>query len=459
MRILRHRVAGLLPRVPGLVWSSPSDLAEAFFARELAASPACFWLDAGTHADSGMSYLGTGEPVLDADVAAEARELRAVDPADTSVPLGLVGWLRYDRGPAQGVPIGGDLLRVDRAVAVDHAAKTVELIVLGESWTTALVRWRDRTEEILRSVTTPDGLVDASPPRGSRKLTDSTPSAGSSPPGSRPVVWHDSDVEYLAKIDACQRAIRDGDAYQLCLTTEARVPGAHDAGRIYRALRRSSPSHHGGFLRIDDTCLLSASPERFLSVTTRGVVRTRPIKGTRPRHPDPSRDAELAAGLATDPKERAENLMIVDLTRNDLIRVCEPGSVEVSELFRVETYPQVHQLVSEVRGRLAPGRHPVDVLEATFPAGSMTGAPKRRAIEILAGLEQRDRGVYSGAFGWIGADGGMELAMVIRSIVVDAAGASVGAGGGITSSSVPEAELAEVKLKAAALLCVLGDSP
>lgn len=456
MRILRHRVASVPSGVPGAV-TPLSDLAEVFFMRELAASSACFWLDAGLHADEGMSYLGAGEPVLGADVAAEARAMRPVDSLDGgSVPLGLVGWARYGRGPVQGEPIGGDLLRVDRAVTIDHRAGTVDLVALGSSWTGELAEWRDRTEDSLRFVATSDGAVPVSVPPGPGRVARDDSGVASSSSGSRQVVWRDSDVDYLAKIDACRQAIRDGDVYQLCLTTEACVAGEQDPVATYRTLRRSSPSHHGGFLRIGDTVLLSASPERFLSVTPDGMVRTRPIKGTRPRHPDPARDAGLAADLETDPKERAENLMIVDLMRNDLARVCEPGSIEVPDLFVVESYPQVHQLVSEVRGRLASDGHPVDVLEATFPAGSMTGAPKRRAVEILAGLEQRDRGIYSGAFGWMGADGGIELAMVIRSIVIDPAGATVGAGGGITWSSVPEAELAEVKLKAAALLRVLG---
>jgi anthranilate synthase component 1 len=187
-----------------------------------------------------------------------------------------------------------------------------------------------------------------------------------------------------------------------------------------------------------------------------GVVRTRPIKGTRPRATDPAEDARLAAELAADEKERAENLMIVDLMRNDLARVCPPGEVAVTELFAVESHPQVHQLVSTIEGRMRPGHDAVDAIGACFPAGSMTGTPKRRAIELLDELEGADRGVYAGAFGRLGPDGSADLRMTIRTLVLDGTGATIGAGGGITALSDPAAELAEVGLKARALLAAAG---
>jgi anthranilate synthase component 1 len=224
----------------------------------------------------------------------------------------------------------------------------------------------------------------------------------------------------------------------------------------YLALREASPTHHGGYLRFGDTALLSASPEQFLAVSPTGLVRTKPIKGTRPRGETVARDLELRAELEGSEKERAENVMIVDLMRNDVGRIAEVGSVEVRHLLAVESYAQVHQLVSTVEGRLAAGLTGVDAVAACFPAGSMTGAPKLSAMRILHGLEAGPRGVYSGCFGYFGLDGAVDLAMVIRSIVLDPDGASVGAGGGITALSVPEEELAEVRLKAAALLAALG---
>jgi anthranilate/para-aminobenzoate synthase component I len=258
-------------------------------------------------------------------------------------------------------------------------------------------------------------------------------------------------------ISECQKAIRAGDAYQLCLTNMWHSP--HQPGdplALWQRLRAASPSHHGGFLRLGDTTLLSTSPEQFIAIEADGTIRTRPIKGTRPRGPTPLEDAALAHELAENTKERAENLMIVDLMRNDVSRVAEVGSVRVPELLAVETYRHVHQLVSTVSARLRPGVGPAEVLDALFPAGSMTGAPKRSAMSILRRLEGGDRGIYSGAFGFIGDDGTTELAMVIRSIVIGPDGTSIGAGGGITVLSEPAAELAEQKLKASALIGALA---
>jgi anthranilate/para-aminobenzoate synthase component I len=282
------------------------------------------------------------------------------------------------------------------------------------------------------------------------EITSATTSA---PP---PPTWHDTPARYLAHIDACRDAIREGEAYQLCLTTEARIRGRFDALAVFDAVRASSATHHGGLVRIGDTALVSASPERFLEVTSDGLVRTSPIKGTRPRDARPDEDARLRGELVASEKERAENLMIVDLMRNDLSRVCELGSVAVTRLLEVESYAHVHQLVSTVEGRLRPDAGVVDAIAACFPAGSMTGAPKLRAIEVLDALEQRPRGPYAGAFGYLAADGSADLAMTIRTVVIDPDGASVGTGGGITSGSVASAELAEARLKAAALLAALS---
>jgi anthranilate/para-aminobenzoate synthase component I len=257
-------------------------------------------------------------------------------------------------------------------------------------------------------------------------------------------------------VKACQAAIVEGDAYQLCLTTEASVDVSPDPLATYLALRAASPTHHGALLRAGDVSLLSASPEQFLTVSPDGVVETRPIKGTRPRGVDSATDEALRDELESSDKERAENLMIVDLMRNDIGRISKVGTVGVTSLLAVESYAQVHQLVSTVRGELADGLDAIDAIAACFPAGSMTGAPKRSATLILDGLEQRARGIYSGAFGYVGLDGAVDLAMVIRSIVIDPLGSTVGTGGGITALSVPAEELEETRVKAAALLAVLG---
>jgi para-aminobenzoate synthetase component I len=456
---MRHRVRSTVYRR----WISP----ERAFLALIADAENAFWLDSGVGATRGMSYMGIGSRVfVPAPGESVLQFLRAELPAPQAAApgaaagfaLGWVGWLGYEwRGETQGVPLtrpsrypDAAFLYADRILAFDHAAKTVTLSALGELGSGTLEQWRTQVTTVLDDITLDD--ADTSP-------ADTNPSdtSAAGPPAQVPTVrWAYSDDEYLGMIAACQARITRGDAYQLCLTTEARVDIRPDPVRTYLALRSSSPSHHGGLIRVGGVSLLSSTPEVFLTITPDGVVRSQPIKGTRARGASAQEDAELRAELADSEKERAENLMIVDLMRNDLSRICRAGSVSVASLLRVETYAHVHQLVSTVVGQLAAECSGVDALAACFPAGSMTGAPKLGATQILDSLERRARGVYSGVFGYFGLDGGIELAMVIRSIVIDAEGASVGTGGGITALSVPAEELAEVKLKAAALLAVLG---
>lgn len=281
--------------------------------------------------------------------------------------------------------------------------------------------------------------------------------ARASDPESAPAQWRSGDGAYAAAVERCRDVIREGDAYVLCLTDTAEAAGVFDAIEVYRRLGASRAPVRGGIIDAGSHVLVSASPERFLSV--RGAtVSTHPIKGTRRRGGSPSSDRALAAALAADPKERAENLMIVDLMRNDLSRVCEPGSVRVDRFLDVETHAHVHQLVSTVSGTLAGGQGIWDAIVAAFPGGSMTGAPKLRAVQLLQRLEGGPRGFYSGCFGWIDRRGDAELAMTIRSVEMrrgDRPAATVGAGGGITIDSVAADEVAEKHLKAAALLDAL----
>ncbi|WP_157156383.1 anthranilate synthase component I family protein [Diaminobutyricimonas sp. LJ205] len=454
----------------------PVDPAAAFCTL-YADAPNSFWLDSSgpdhstggdehkhSYTATGMSFLGSSSTVVTADVdgvaelfdvlrsglAGHAGEIPA-DPESTAkspagFALGWVGWFGYEvRAVTLGDPVpqqprhpAAAFLWVDRLVAIDPTTGRTTLRALGERWDGELAAWRDATVEALRSPATP----------GEGTPVHTAPS------------WRYPDDDYLAMIGECQRAIADGDAYQLCLTNEvsvARGPGAApiDPVATYLALRASSPTHHGGLIRAGGTALVSATPERFLSVSPGGVVETKPIKGTRPRAAGPDEDRRLLQELLDSDKERAENVMIVDLMRNDLGRVCETGTVRVPALLQVESYAHVHQLVSTVRGRLRAGLDGLDAVASCFPAGSMTGAPKLAASRILSRLEQRARGVYSGAFGYLGVDGAVDLAMVIRSAVIDESGATIGAGGGITALSVPEEELAEVKLKAAAVLAAL----
>ncbi|MEZ5079015.1 MAG: aminodeoxychorismate synthase component I [Solirubrobacterales bacterium] len=262
-------------------------------------------------------------------------------------------------------------------------------------------------------------------------------------------------ARYLADIAACREALLEGESYEICLTNQVELEVEADPLDLYRRLRRANPAPFAAYLRFGELAVLSSSPERFLAVGRDGRVEAKPIKGTSRRDPEPAIDAMLAARLAADEKSRAENLMIADLLRNDLGVVCEPGSVEVPALSAVESYETVHQLVTTVRGRLRRGLGATDAVAACFPPGSMTGAPKRRTMEIIDRLEEAPRGVYSGAIGYLGLGGGCDLAVAIRTIVLAGGRATIGTGGAIVLQSDPEAEYEEMLLKAAAPLRAL----
>ncbi|HEX4977403.1 MAG TPA: anthranilate synthase component I family protein [Nocardioides sp.] len=277
----------------------------------------------------------------------------------------------------------------------------------------------------------------------------------------------DVPADYAGAFAEVQRELRAGNSYEVNLTYRETIGSDVDPVTAYLRLRRLNPAPYAGFLRHGGVCLLSSSPERYATVRRDRVVETKPIKGTTRRGATAEEDAALAERLASDPKFRAENLMIVDLLRNDLSMVCEPGTVEVPSLMAVESYASVHQLVSTVRGRLRDGVGTVDALRALFPAGSMTGAPKLRTMQIIDRVESSPRGVYAGAFGWIGGDGRADLGVVIRSLVAVPGGPpgsradgapytyTLGTGGGITVRSDLEEEWAETRWKADRLRAAL----
>jgi para-aminobenzoate synthetase len=257
-----------------------------------------------------------------------------------------------------------------------------------------------------------------------------------------------SSRRYREDVKACRRYLTAGHSYEICLTNTLETATGADPLELYRALRRVNPAPFASYLRFGDLAVLSSSPERFLSVDGDGLAEARPIKGTSRRGTTPAEDVLLADALRRGEKSRAENVTIVDLLRNDLGRVCEIGSVEVRELMAVESYETVHQLVSSISGRLRPDLGPLDAVRACFPPGSMTGAPKRRTMEIIDELEGAARGVYSGAIGWFACGGACDLSVAIRTIVLDGERASIGAGGAIVVDSDPDEELAEMLLKA-----------
>ena len=250
--------------------------------------------------------------------------------------------------------------------------------------------------------------------------------------------------------------LRAGDVFQVNLSRawRARFDAPPEPSAFYARLRDANPAPFAGLLRHRGWALASSSPERLVSV--RGdVVETRPIAGTRPRLPGDDEVARIRE-LAAHPKERAEHVMLVDLERNDLGRVCLPGSVIVDEMMRIESYAHVHHIVSNVRGRLRPGTTPGQVIAAVFPGGTITGAPKVRCMQIIAELEGEGRGPYTGAFGYLGVDGDMDLNILIRSAWIAGREAQLRAGAGLVVDSVAEAELDETRAKARGLLQALA---
>jgi para-aminobenzoate synthetase component 1 len=256
--------------------------------------------------------------------------------------------------------------------------------------------------------------------------------------------------DYLRAVARTKEYIAAGDIYQANLSQRLSAPLATTPFALYQRLARENPAPFAAYFETSDAAVVCCSPERFLQVRGR-EVETRPIKGTRPRGRTPEEDARLAAELLASVKDRAENVMIVDLERNDIGRVCEFGSVHVPELFALESFATVHHLVSTVRGRLRPEETAVDCLRACFPGGSITGAPKVRAMEIIEELEPTRRGVYTGAIGYLCFSGDMDLNIVIRTVVVKEGTAYFQVGGGIVADSDPQAEYEETLDKARAL--------
>jgi anthranilate/para-aminobenzoate synthase component I len=332
-------------------------------------------------------------------------------------------------------------LAVDRLYAFDHLERRGFALAVGVAAGAAAAR--AEAERAAAALAQP--LPDGAPPPPPRPET--RPLAATSP------VDADRHAKSVAEIRA---RIAAGDVYQACLTHCLEAPFAGSAFALAGALRVLNPAPFACLLTLPDATLVGSSPERFLRVDAARWAESRPIKGTRPRGSDPAEDRRLRAALAGSPKDRAENLMIVDLVRNDLGRVCEVGSVHVPELFAIEPYQTVFQLVSTVRGRLAPGADALDAVAAAFPPGSMTGAPKRAALALLARLEPAPRGLYSGAAGYLDLRGGCDLAVTIRSLVLTGGRAAVGTGGGIVAESQPELEWREAADKARAPLAALA---
>ncbi len=367
--------------------------------------------------------------------------------------LGWLGWLGYELKRETG---GSDvnsstpdaaLLFAARAVVLDHQEGDVWLLALEAP---DCEEWLDTARSAVAAAAS--------------NATDSPGAATEAKDHSAPPSFTGRDTEqhYKDQIAAAHQEIANGNSYEICLTTAltATVP-AIDPWSTYLALRRSSPAPFGSFLAAGSITVASTSPERFLQVAPDGGLRAEPIKGTRARGADTASDAELRADLVSSPKDRAENIMIVDLLRNDLSHFAVPGSVTVSRLCAIETYATVHQMVSTINAQLQPGASRAEAIAACFPAGSMTGAPKISTMAILDRLESGPRGVYSGAIGYFSRNGAADLAVAIRTLVIDQrtigeARLSLGLGGAITADSVASDEYQEIRVKSRGVLSALG---
>jgi para-aminobenzoate synthetase len=395
-----------------------------------------FWLDgAGAREWSGrcsvVGWLEESDPsVVEPNVLAPA----SLDPfaavegalADAASHERLVGWFGY-------------------AARSDLPALRAESETVPDScWLHAR---RYLVFDLARHVVTPVGF-DAEPDLPVDDVAE-TPT-----PGGGRVVGTWSEGEYAPAFDEVQRQLRLGNTYEVNLTYRHVVASDDDPIDVYRRLRRLNPAPYAAYVQHEGVAVLSSSPERFCRIEG-PAIETRPIKGTLPRGADPVADAEHAARLRRDPKLRAENLIVTDLLRNDLSIVCQPGSVDVPELMRVESYENVHQLVTTVRGRLRDGIGPVAAVRALLPGGSMTGAPKLRTMQVIADVEDSARGVYSGVLGWLGPHAA-DLGMVIRTLVYDGQHYVAGTGGGVTVRSDRADEYAESRLKLDRVLAALG---
>jgi anthranilate synthase component 1/para-aminobenzoate synthetase len=382
--------------------------------------------------------------------------------------LGWVGFLGYELGRESGGPdrtadghADADLRFVDRAVVVDHTGGAWALTLVADAEPAASARNRAWLETVT----------------GAPSQADVTDAATGLPAGVSSAVGRVSRADHERAVDACRAEIREGNAFQVCLTTSFSVPVADREARVdpdadphladphladYVRMRASDPVPFGAYLRLGPLRVASRSPERFLRIDADGSVLAEPIKGTRRRLADAAADAAVRDDLAVSAKDRAENVMIVDLLRNDLLRTAIPGSVHVDRLCAVETYASVHQMVSTIGAVLPSGTSRADVVRAAFPPGSMTGAPKTSAMAIADRLEGAPRGVYSGVIGYFSASGAVDLSVVIRTLVtvVDASGRvrsrTLGAGGAVTWSSVAADEADEVVTKTRSVLGAVG---
>jgi para-aminobenzoate synthetase len=458
--------------------------AEALFERLFGTAEHAFWLDSADAptALAQSSYLGTsagaGRMVLEYDVEQgvvttqgedasklehgsifevldreiQARRLQTPVELARGLVGGFVGYLGYECKADCGSPGGhrsdvpdAVMMLANRVVAIDHAEHRTHLLAVCRDDDAEAERWLAEAEQAVGHVLA-QGAQEPATPSGAAPL--------------EPVKFRcgRGREQYLADIARCQAVLTAGESYEVCLTDQIHTDASPEPFELYRILRRRNPSPFAAYLKLGELTVLSSSPERFLSVGRDRRVEARPIKGTTSRASDPVRDEEQRTSLLNDEKTFAEHLMIVDLLRNDLGRVCELDSVRVPQFMLVEPYTTVHQLISTITGVLERGRTPVECVRACFPGGSMTGAPKLRTMGIIDDIEREARGVYSGALGYFGLDGSVDLSIVIRTIVMRPGATTIGAGGAIVMQSDAEEEFDEILLKARAPMSAIAQA-
>jgi para-aminobenzoate synthetase component 1 len=460
----------IVERLPALDSAVPMDVAE-----RLLDLPGLALLESARPGRNARWTYLTAEPVAMIEAPSEGpdpfanarrllRRLAAIPPEPggaapgSALPPfigGLAGFLGYDLGR-----------RFERLPSIALADQELPVMRLAlHDW---VIAW-DRRDGLAwlggRAVDERIGALDDRL-AWARERAQGARAAVAAPPGDARELELRSGLDrqaYEAGVEAVRQAIAKGEIYQANLTRRLATPFRGDPWPLYRRLRTGDPSLFAAYLDLGASpltsaprAIASASPEPFVSVTSRGEVETNPIKGTRPRGRDREDDRRLARELLGSEKDRAENVMIVDVLRNDLGRVCAPGSVRVPRLCRLERTAAVQHLVSTVTGTLEPGRDAFDLLAASFPGGSITGAPKIRAMELLEGLEPVRRGPYTGIAGWLGPDGAMGTSILIRTLVADGERLSLHVGGGITWRSEPAAEWAETVAKASGPLGAIG---
>jgi para-aminobenzoate synthetase len=472
------------PRVPGAkspgiqVRELPWIDAERAFAGLYADAPYAFWLDSSSGGEARFSFMGSASEAIesvgrtvvrrnvspsgdlvtvrlveDSPFSVLREELERFAPAPLDLPFdltgGLVGYLGYELkehlgfGPSRGTPraLPDSVMMIARRVLVfDAVSRTVHACALEDDAASAS-RWmgdvaaRWAAVPPLEEVTVervPDDVVERIP-----------------------LAQNLGREEYLAHVASLLERIREGETYEACLTNEFRLRETVDPFLLYRILRQTNPAPFSAYLRLPDGAVLSSSPERFLKVDRARVVHSEPMKGTRPRGQTPEETCAQRRDLETSAKDRSELLMIVDLVRNDLARVCRQGSIVVEDLARVTEHATVLQQSAVVRGTLAETRDALDAVEACFPGGSITGAPKHRTISLLEELENQRRGIYTGSIGYLAYNGTMDLNIAIRTLVVDRDGISFGAGGAVVAESTPQGEYEETLVKRQALLAAV----